>query len=73
LKAWREGGPACSGRYDAKGAFQPKLNTRTTRDDHSRQENDRVERAFDTRVFECNVCGLQWFTNDVAGNFGVFF
>ncbi len=30
-----------------------------------------MERAFDTRIFEGNVWGLQWFTNDVAAN-GLF-
>ena len=27
FKAWRDGGPACSGRFDEKGAWKPKLNT----------------------------------------------
>ena len=26
FKAWRDGGPACSGRFDEKGAWKPKLN-----------------------------------------------
>lgn len=30
-----------------------------------------VERAFDTRIFEGNVWGLQWFTNDIASK-GLF-
>ena len=29
FKAWRDGGPTCSGRFDDKGAFRPKLNTLT--------------------------------------------
>ncbi|MCK7501723.1 MAG: hypothetical protein MZW92_75810 [Comamonadaceae bacterium] len=41
FKAWRDGGPACSGRFDEKGAWKPKLNTRTTRYDQARQEDDR--------------------------------
>lgn len=71
FKVWRDGGVACSGRLDAKGAFQPKLNTRTTRYDQAGKKMVGVERAFDTRIFEGNVWGLQWFTNDVAAN-GLF-
>lgn len=33
FKAWRDDGPACSGRFEGQGAFQPKLSTRTTRYD----------------------------------------
>jgi hypothetical protein len=73
--AWREGGPACSGRFQEKGAWRPKLNTRTTRFDQDRRPLVGVGRAFDTRIFEGNVWGLQWFTNDVApsGEFPRFF
>jgi hypothetical protein len=66
FKAWRDGGPACSGRFDLQGAFKPKLNTRTTRYDQAGKKIVGVERAFDTRIFEGNVWGLQWFTNDIA-------
>ena len=66
FKAWRDGGPSCSGRFDAKGAFKPRLNTRTTRYDQAGKKIVGVERVFDTRIFEGNVWGLQWFTNDVA-------
>lgn len=66
FKSWRDGGPACSGRFDNKGAFKPKLNTRTTRYDQAGKKIVGVERAFDTRIFEGNVWGLQWFTNDLA-------
>ena len=71
FKSWRGGGAACSGRFDAKGAFKPKLNTRTTRYDQAGKKIVGVERTFDTRIFDGNVWGLQWFTNDVAAN-GLF-
>ncbi|HPA17475.1 MAG TPA: hypothetical protein PLU30_06980 [Verrucomicrobiae bacterium] len=71
FKSWRYGGLACSGRLDAKGAFKPKLNTRTTRYDQAGKKIVGVERAFNTRIFEGNVWGLQWFTNDIAAK-GVF-
>jgi hypothetical protein len=71
FKVWRDGGLACSGRFDGKGAFKPKLNTRTTRYDQVGKELVGVDRAFDTRIFDGNVWGLQWFTNDLAEN-GLF-
>jgi hypothetical protein len=75
FKAWRDGGPPCSGRFDEKGAFKPKLNTRTTRYDQAGKKIAGVERVFDTRVFDGNVWGLQWFTNDIspAGLFPQYF
>lgn len=66
FKSWRDGGPACPGRFDEKGAWKPKLNTHTTRYDQGGKPMIGVERAFDTRVFEGNVWGLQWFTNQLT-------
>jgi hypothetical protein len=71
FKSWRNGGPSCSGRFDAKGAWKPRLNTHTTRFDQAGRKIAGVERVFDTRIFEGNVWGLQWLTNDVSPN-GVF-
>jgi len=68
FKSWRDGGPACSGRFDGQGAFKPRLTTRTTRYDQAGKKILGVERAFDTRIFDGNVWGLQWFTNDIAAN-----
>ena len=66
FKSWRDGGPACSGRIDGKGAFKPKLNTRTTHYDQAGKKITGVESAFDTRIFEGNVWGLQWFANGIV-------
>ena len=66
FKAWREGGPACSGRFGEKGAWRPKLTARSTRYDQAGKKITGVERVFDTRIFEGNVWGLQWFTGDGA-------
>lgn len=63
FKSWRDGGPATSGRFDEKGAWKPKLTARTTRYDQAGKTITGVERVFDTRIFERNVWGLQWFTN----------
>jgi len=75
FKAWRDGGPACSGRFDPNGAWKPKLNTHTTRFDQAGQKIAGVQRVFDTRIFEGNVWGLQWFTNDLSpqGSFPQYF
>jgi hypothetical protein len=66
FKAWRDGGPACSGHFDETGAWKPKLNTHTTRFDQAGKKIAGVERVFDTRIYEGNVWGLQWFTNDIS-------
>ena len=71
FKAWRDGGPACSGRFDEKGAWKSTLTTRTTRYDQAGKKMTGVERVFDTKVFEGNVWGLQWFDSDVSPK-GVF-
>jgi len=66
FKSWRDGGPACGGKFDANGAWIPKLQTRTTRYDQAGEKISGVERVFDTRIFPGNVWGLQWFTNDIC-------
>jgi hypothetical protein len=71
FKAWRDGGAACSGRFDPKGGWKPKLNTRTTHYDQAGKKITGVERAFDTKIFEGNVWGLQWFSNDLSSQ-GLF-
>ncbi|HVV74359.1 MAG TPA: hypothetical protein VHI52_23205 [Verrucomicrobiae bacterium] len=66
FKAWRHGGRPCSGSFDPKGAWQPKLKTQTTRYDQGGKAITGVERVFDTRVFEGNAWGLQWVTNGIS-------
>lgn len=71
FKSWRDGGPVCSGRFNESGSWRPRLNTHTTRYDQAGKKITGVERAFDTRIFEGAVWGLQWFTNQIADN-GLF-
>jgi len=66
FKSWRKGNATCSGRFNEKGAWKPRLKTHTTRYDQAGKKVTGVERAFDTRIFEGNVWGLQWFTNDLS-------
>ena len=75
FKAWRKGGPDCSGRFDEKGAWKSTLTTSTTRFDQSGKKMTGVERVFDTKVFAGNVWGLEWFNSDVSpkGRFPQYF
>jgi hypothetical protein len=76
VKAWRDGGPACSGRFDEKGAWKSRLTTQTT---HYKQAGNRkmtgVEKVFDTRIFEGNAWGLEWTDSPVSpkGQFPQYF
>ena len=75
FRTWRDGGPACPGRFDARGAWKPRLTTHTTRFDQEGKPITGVERAVDTRVFKGNVWGLQWFPDAVSpkGTFPQYF
>lgn len=75
FKAWRDGGEACSGVFDKKGAWNPKLTTHPTRYTQAGQGITGVENVFNTRVFDGNVWGLQWSTTDICprGEFPQFF
>ena len=43
FKSWRDGGPACSGQLDAKGAWKSTLTTHTTTYDQAGETIDGVE------------------------------
>jgi hypothetical protein len=66
FRSWRNGGPVCSGRFDTKGAWKPKLTTHSTRYDQGGKRITGVERVFDTKIFDGNVWGLQWSPNDIS-------
>jgi len=71
FKAWRDGGPSCSGRFDQKGAWKSKLTTQTTRFDQDRKEIIGVEAVLDTKVYGPHVWGLEWFSSNI-GKPGMF-
>ena len=75
FKVWRSGGPACSGRFDEKGAWKSKLTTRTTRYQQAGKTIAGIEHVFDTKVFEDNVWGLRWCKSDISpqGSFPQYF
>jgi hypothetical protein len=73
--AWRDGGEECLGRFDERGAWKAKLSTRTTSYKQADEKIADVEKVFDTKVYENNVWGLEWFDNDIieAGRFPQYF
>lgn len=60
FKRWRDSGTACSGRFAAKGSWKSTLSTRTPRYTQAGKGIHGVKNAFDTKVFDGNVWGLQW-------------
>jgi hypothetical protein len=78
FKAWRDGGEACPGKFNEKGAWKSKLTTRTPSFKQGAQAGRKitgVEKIFDTKVHANNVWGLEWFdgTTDKFGNFPMYF
>ena len=75
FKAWRDGGRACSGRFNEKGAWTSTLTTRTPRFDQDGKKITGVASVFDTKVFEANVWGLEWHdgTKSAMGHFPQYF
>ena len=63
FKAWRDDGPACSGRFDEKGAWKPRLISEPTHYDQAGKKITGVERVFENKIFEGNTWGLQWLPN----------
>lgn len=71
FKAWRDGGPFCSGRFDEKGAWKSTLKTHTPGFDQAGKKIRGVEKVFNTKVYEKNVWGLEWY-NHQGGSKGCF-
>jgi hypothetical protein len=66
FKAWRNGGPACSGRFDEKDAWKPKLTASATGYDEDHKKMTGIQRVFESRVFDGNAWGLEWFNSDIS-------
>lgn len=75
FKAWRDGGPACSGRFDGKGAWLASMTTRTPDYDQGGKKIKGVDKVFDTKVFGPGVWGLEWYdgTRNGMGSFPRYF
>ena len=75
FKAWRDGGPSCSGRFDEKGTWKSTLTTRNPGFDQAGKRITGVDSVFATKVFGDSVWGLQWLSNDALskGRFPRYF
>ncbi len=76
FKAWRDGGSASLGRFDARGALRPTLAAaEPTAYRQAGKSVVNVDALFESRVFERNVWGLQWPANgaDKPGSFPQYF
>jgi len=75
FKAWRDGGPACSGSFDEKGSWKSKLTTASVGYDQDGKKITGVDKIFDTQVYGQDVWGLKWQdgTKNKFGNFPQYF
>jgi len=71
FKAWRDGGPVCSGRFDNKGAWKSELRRNNTRYSQAEMKITGIDKVFDNQVFEGGVWGLRWTGSDLSPK-GVF-
>jgi len=71
LKAWRDGGSPCSGRFDTKGTWVSKMSTHTPKFDQNGKRMTGIDSVFNTRVFDDTVWGLEWYKKTISptGNF----
>lgn len=60
FKRWRDGGPACPGAFDIRGAMKPRLTTQPTAYQQAGKDVEGVENLVSTKVFDGNIWGLQW-------------
>ncbi len=75
FKAWRDGGPACSERFDERGTWKCTLKTRTPRFDQAGKAIGGVDKVLNTKVFEPSVWGLEWHNSLISdiGHFPQYF
>ena len=66
FKAWRDGGPECSGRFDEKGAWKSTLTAVATRYEQARKAMTGIDIVLKSKVFEGNVWGLEWPESDLG-------
>lgn len=71
FKAWRDGGPACAGRFDERGALKSTLTAVPTRYDQAGAPISGVDRVVESKTFEGNVWGLAWSESPISPK-GVF-
>ncbi len=60
VKAWRDGGPACTGRFDEKGAWKSTLAATPTHYSQAEKKITGVDKVLVSQTFEGNVWGVAW-------------
>ncbi len=75
LKAWKEGGPPCSGAFGKAAEWVPPLNARDLRFNQEEKTIGDIENIFSANIFPSNAFGLQWQENAVTpeGKFPQYF
>lgn len=68
FKAWRDGGPACSSRFDTKGAWVAELRTNTPRFDQGGKVMTGIDNVFNTKVFNDNTWGVEWYDSKISSS-----
>jgi hypothetical protein len=71
FKAWRDGGLPCTGRFDKKGTWTAALSTYTPRFDQSGKSMTGIDKVFNTRIFNNDIWGLEWYNNTISPR-GIF-
>lgn len=60
VKTWRDGGAACSGRFDEKGAWKAQLRAEPTRYSQADRPITGIDDVLVSTTFEGNVWGVAW-------------
>ncbi len=68
IKSWRNGGPACSGRFDESGFWKPTLSTDTPSFAQAGKKITGIDNIVNTKIFGSDVFGLQWYNSSVSPN-----
>jgi hypothetical protein len=71
FKQWRDGGPACSGQFDAKGLWKSTLTATPTRYQQAGKVMTGIESVFDNASFGGTKWGLTWSASAISPK-GVF-
>jgi hypothetical protein len=71
VKSWRDGGPACTGRFDEKGAWKSTLSATPTRYSQDEKKITGVDGVLVSQTFEGNVWGVEWSGSSVSPK-GIF-
>ncbi len=66
FKAWRDGGPECSGRFDEKGTWRSKLTATPTRYDQAQKTMKGIDAVLKSKVYDGDVWGLEWPESDLG-------